>query len=118
MTATSLRTGRAAPLAAAAGAGGADVPAAADPSADGGVLLLLARLRPHRGDERPAHRAERSASRRKPREHFMRSILRFNYPHFPRFFPISSRFPLDFWPCSLDSWRPDAENGRKMGENG
>ena len=42
----------------------------------------------------------------------------FNYPYFPRFFSISSRFPRDFWPCSLDSWRPDAENGRKMGENG
>ena len=42
----------------------------------------------------------------------------FNYPHFPRFFSIFSRFPRDFWPCSLDSWRPDAENGRKMGENG
>ncbi len=35
-----------------------------------------------------------------------------------RFFPIFSRFPRDFWPCSLDSWRPDAENGRKMGKNG
>ena len=42
----------------------------------------------------------------------------FNYPYFPRFLSIFSRFPLDFWPCSLDSWRPDAENGRKMGENG
>ena len=42
----------------------------------------------------------------------------FNYPYFPRFFSIFSRFPLDFWLCSLDSWRPDAENGRKMGENG
>ena len=42
----------------------------------------------------------------------------FNYPHFPRFFSIFSRFPLDFWLCSLDSWRPDGENGRKMGENG
>ena len=42
----------------------------------------------------------------------------FNYPYFPRFFSIFSRFPRDFWPCSLDSWRPDAENGRKMGENG
>ena len=42
----------------------------------------------------------------------------FNYPHFPRFFSIFSRFPLDFWPCSLDSWRPDAENGRKMGKSG
>ena len=38
----------------------------------------------------------------------------FNYPYFPRFFSIFSRFPLDFWPCSLDSWRPDEENGRKM----
>ena len=37
---------------------------------------------------------------------------------FPRFFPIFSRFPRDFWPCSLDSWRPDAENGRKMGKDG
>jgi len=42
----------------------------------------------------------------------------FNYPYFPRFFSLFSRFPLDFWPCSLDSWRSDAENGRKMGENG
>ena len=42
----------------------------------------------------------------------------FNYPYFPRFLSIFSRFPLDFWPCSLDSWRPDAENGRKMGKNG
>ena len=42
----------------------------------------------------------------------------FNYPHFPRFFSIFSRFPRDFWLCSLDSWRPDAENGRKMGKNG
>eukprot|EP01045_Picozoa_sp_COSAG04_P001217 COSAG04_NODE_38_length_33641_cov_13.222527_19_plen_189_part_00 len=42
----------------------------------------------------------------------------FNYPYFPRFFSIFSRFPLDFWLCSLDSWRPDAENGRIMGENG
>ena len=36
----------------------------------------------------------------------------------PLFFPIFSRFFRDFWPCSLDSWRPDAENGRKMGESG
>ena len=39
------------------------------------------------------------------------------HPHFPS---ISSRFvPVflpDFWPCSLDSWRQDAENGRKMGK--
>ena len=42
----------------------------------------------------------------------------FNCPYFPRFFSIFSRFPLDFWLCFLDSWRPDAENGRKMGENG
>ena len=42
----------------------------------------------------------------------------FNYPYFPRFFSIFSRFPRDFWPCSLDSWRPDGENGRKMGETG
>ena len=41
-----------------------------------------------------------------------------NYPHLPRFFSIFSRFPRDFWLCFLDSWRPDAENGRKMGENG
>ena len=39
-------------------------------------------------------------------------------PFFQDFFRFLSRFPLDFWPCSLDSWRPDAENGRKMGENG
>ena len=39
-------------------------------------------------------------------------------PIFRDFFPIFSRFPRGFWPCSLDSWRPDAENGRKMGENG
>ena len=42
----------------------------------------------------------------------------FNYPLLNRFFSIFSRFPRDFWPCSLDSWRPDGENGRKMGENG
>ncbi len=39
-------------------------------------------------------------------------------PIFHDFFPIFSRFFRDFWLCSLDSWRPDAESGRKMGENG
>ena len=38
------------------------------------------------------------------------------YPHFPRFLLIGSRVFLAFWPCSLDSRRPDGENGRKTGE--
>ena len=37
------------------------------------------------------------------------------FPDLYRFFP---RFPRDFWPRSLDSWRPDGENGRKVGKNG
>eukprot|EP01045_Picozoa_sp_COSAG04_P026677 COSAG04_NODE_3749_length_2560_cov_2.186103_2_plen_245_part_00 len=48
----------------------------------------------------------------------VRSEAEYRYPHLPRFFSIFSRFPLDFWPCSLDSWRPDGDDGRKMGENG
>ena len=48
----------------------------------------------------------------------LRCAEAFNHPHFNRFFSIFSRFPRGFWPCSLDSWRPDGENGRKMGENG
>ena len=42
----------------------------------------------------------------------------FFLPLFSRIFIDFSRFPRDFWPCSPDSWRPDGENGRKMGGNG
>ena len=45
----------------------------------------------------------------------LRCAEAFNYPHFPRFFSIFSRFLPDFWPCSLDSWRSDGENGFKNG---
>ena len=36
------------------------------------------------------------------------------FSDFLRFFPFSP----GLWAVFLDSWRPDAENGRKMGENG
>ena len=39
-------------------------------------------------------------------------------PIFPDFFLDFFPFSLDFWLCFLDSWRPDGENGQKMGENG
>ena len=39
-------------------------------------------------------------------------------PIFHDCFSIFSRFSPDFWPCSLDSWRPDGEKWRKMGKDG
>ena len=39
----------------------------------------------------------------------------------PRFHPLFSFFPrlsLVGWPCSLESWRQDGENGQKMAKNG
>ena len=40
-----------------------------------------------------------------------------NLPPSSPIFLDFSRFPPDFWLCSLGSWRPDDENGAKNGGN-